>query len=362
MPAQKETIFIVDDTETNIDILEEYLHEDYNIHVAMDGEAALREIPKAMPDLILLDVMMPKMSGYEVCEKLKADELTRDIPVIFLTALSDEMNEGKGLNLGAVDYITKPFNPKLVSIRVKNHLLIRRHQLHLEDMVDERTKDLKLTLTVMMESLGTLAEFRDPETGYHIKATQAFVKALANQLSHLPKYKDVLNKEKIESLFITAPLHDIGKVGVPDSILHKPGPLTPLEFDEIKKHTTYAFRVLGLAAHNLKNNPIVACAATIAYTHHEKWDGSGYPNQLKGEEIPLEGRIMALADVYDALTRKRVYKDAMSHQKAKEIIVAGRGSHFDPDVVDAFLDIAEIFDELRDLDQHLNNLNGATIN
>lgn len=355
MPVQKETLFIVDDTETNIDILEEYLREDYNLYVAMDGETAVREISRVLPDLILLDVMMPRMSGYEVCEQLKANVRTRDIPVIFLTALADEANEGKGLNLGAVDYITKPFNPKLVSMRVKNHLLIRRHQLHLEDIVEERTKDLKRTLTVMMESLGTLAEFRDPETGYHIKATQAYVKALASQLSHLPKYKNVLTKEKIENLFITAPLHDIGKVGVPDCILHKPGPLSQLEFDEIKKHTVYAFRVLSLAAHNLKNNPIITCAATIAYTHHEKWDGSGYPNQLKGEEIPLEGRIMALADVYDALTRKRIYKNTMSHQKAKAIICSGRGSHFDPEVVDAFLMIADHFDELRGLDLFLNN-------
>lgn len=360
MPMQKETLFIVDDTETNIDILEEYLREDYNLHVAMDGETALREISRVLPDLILLDVMMPRMSGYEVCEKLKANVRTSDIPILFLTALADEANEGKGLNLGAVDYITKPFNPKLVSMRVKNHLLIRRHQLHLEDIVDERTKDLKRTLTVMMESLGTLAEFRDPETGYHIKATQAYVKALATQLSQLPKYKDVLTREKIENLFITAPLHDIGKVGVPDSILHKPGPLTPQEFDEIKKHTVYAFRVLSLAAHNLKNNPIVTCAATIAYTHHEKWDGTGYPKQLKGEAIPLEGRIMALADVYDALTRKRVYKNIMSHQNAKTIIIAGRGTHFDPDVVDAFLAIADHFDMLRGLDLYLNNQDSAS--
>lgn len=337
-------ILLVDDNATNLKLLRDCLEElGCKILVAKNGASALAIVQKAMPDLILLDIMMPEMDGYEVCRRLKDDVNTRLIPIIFLTALTDAEEEARGLALGAMDYITKPINPDLVRARVKNQLALKCYQDRLEELVKARTLELQLTQAVMIESLATLAEYRDPETGGHIKRTQNYVKALAQKLRNNPRFSSELDDESIEWLYMSAPLHDIGKVGVRDDILLKEGRLTDDEFEQMKKHSRYGDEALRITEQKLGNNTFLKSARQIARTHHEKWDGSGYPDGLKGEEIPIPGRLMALADVYDALISKRVYKAPMPHEKAVEIIREGRGTHFDPDVVDAFLELEDVF-------------------
>ena len=341
----KSIVLVVDDTETNIDILVETLGDAFDVSVAMDGEGALESVASEPPDLILLDIMMPGMDGYEVCSRLKEDPATRDIPVIFVTAMGDAQDEEKGLALGAVDYITKPIQPALVKARVRNQLELKRHRDHLEELVRERTLQLELTQEATIESLAALAEYRDPETGGHIKRTQNYVRMLAGQLKSHPRFEAFLTDETIEVLYRSAPLHDIGKVGIQDHILLKPGKLTDEEFQEMKNHTRYGRDALRAASNRLGSDSFLRLAEEIAYTHQEKWDGSGYPRGLAGEDIPISGRLMALADVYDALISKRVYKPPFPHAKAVAIITEGRGRHFDPDVVDAFLAVADTFRE-----------------
>ncbi|MBU1564310.1 MAG: two-component system response regulator [Proteobacteria bacterium] len=337
------SILIVDDTEENVDILIATLGELYDISVAIDGETALEMLEEFTPDLILLDIMMPGIDGYEVCERLKRETRTLKIPIIFLTALSEAQNEEKGLLLGAVDYITKPFNPFLVKARVKNHLELKMHRDNLELLVQQRTSELELTQEVTIESMGTLAEYRDPETGGHIQRTKHYIQILANHLKNHPKFSAILTNETIISLYKSAPLHDIGKVGVPDHILLKPGRLTEGEFEEMKKHTIYGRDTISKAEKKLGNRSFLHYALEIAESHQEKWDGSGYPNGWSGEEIPISGRLMAIADVYDALISKRVYKAPFSHSKAVAIIRESSGQHFDPDIVEAFLQVSEEF-------------------
>lgn len=344
------TVMIVDDTESNIDILLETLGDAYNVSVAMNGPSALKIVETRPPDLILLDIMMPEMDGYEVCRRLKANPKTRSIPVIFATAMSDIEDEAKGLELGAVDYLTKPLSPIIVSARVRNHLELKlaKEELEsqnevLEQKVLERTRQLALTQEATIESMAVLAEYRDPETGGHIRRTKNYVRALALHLRSHPRFRDFLDEAAIELLYKSAPLHDIGKVGVADHILLKPGKLTNEEFEEMKKHTVFGRDAILYAEKKLGEDSFLRFAREIAYTHQEKWDGTGYPQGLKGEEIPVTGRLMSLADVYDALISKRVYKPPFTHKEAVEIICEGRGSHFDPDIVDAFLALSEEF-------------------
>lgn len=341
-PLIQPTLLIVDDTETNIDLLVSALGNDYDINVAMDGKTALQSVAEKLPDLILLDIMMPGMDGYQVCEILKQDRKTKRIPVIFLTALSDEQDESRGLALGGIDYITKPFNPFLLKARIRNHLLLKHYQDHLEELVRERTIQLERTQEATMKSMGTLAEYRDPETGGHIKRTQNHVRLLAENLRDHPRFRSYLTPEKIQDLYKSAPLHDIGKVGVPDNILLKPGKLTPEEFEKMQQHTVYGRDAIAASEKELGDETtFLSVAKEIAFTHHEKWDGSGYPQGLAGDAIPIPGRIMAIADVYDALISKRVYKPPFPHEKAVNIIHEGRGIHFDPDMVDVFLTVSE---------------------
>jgi len=341
---QSARILLVDDNTTNLQLLHETLDGlGYKLLIAKNGKTALSIAQKAKPSLILLDIMMPEMDGYEVFRRLKADENTGQIPVIFITALADEEDEAKGLGLGAVDYVTKPFNPELVRARVRIHLELKQYQDHLAHLVRKRTRRLALTQAVTIESLATLAEYRDPETGGHIKRTQNYVKVLAKKLKEHPRFRDGLNDEIIELLYMSAPLHDLGKVGVPDHILLKPGKLTDEEFEEMKKHTNYGHDALWITEQKLGEDSFLRHAREIAYTHQEKWDGSGYPSGLKGDEIPIPGRLMALADVYDALISKRVYKPPFPHEKAVEIIAEGKGKHFDPDIVDAFIELENTF-------------------
>jgi putative two-component system response regulator len=360
----EDKILLVDDNTTNLQLLHETLDGlGFKILIAKKGKTALSIAQKANPSLILLDIMMPEMDGYEVCERLKADEKTSQIPVIFITALSDVEDEAKGLKLGAVDYITKPFNPELVKARVRNHLELKRYRDHLENLVKERTKRLALTQAVTIESLATLAEYRDPETGGHIKRTQNYVKALAMHLKDHPRFQNELDEDTIELLYLSAPLHDVGKVGVADNILLKAAKLTDEEFEEMKKHTQYGYDALRITEQKLGGDSFLRHAKEIAHSHQEKWDGSGYPQGLKGDEIPISGRLMALADVYDALISKRVYKPPFSHEDAVKIIVAGKGIHFDPDIVAAFLELEHTFRNIAltyaDFDEERQMLGGA---
>jgi len=337
-------ILMVDDTTANLQVLRGTLEGcGYKLFTAKNGPSALAIAARARPDLILLDILMPAMDGYEVCRRLKADGATRPIPVIFLTALDDAADEAKGLALGAVDYITKPIHPELVRARVHAHLELKHHQDHLEQLVRAKVREVRLTQAVMIESLGTLAEYRDPETGGHIKRTQNYVKALAVHLRDHPRFQGMLNEETIELLYLSAPLHDVGKVGVRDHILLKAGRLDEAEFEQMKQHTLFGEEALRRTEQKLGQSTFLRFAREIAGSHQEKWDGSGYPRGLKGDEIPFSGRLMALADVYDALISKRIYKPPLPHEKAVAIIRSGRGVHFDPDLVDAFMALETTF-------------------
>ena len=349
----KSKILVIDDTAENLDIIVDSLNDEYTVFAAIDGASALGLIKKNQPDLILLDIMMPAMDGFEVLKILKSDENYSEIPVIFLTAMNQLQNKTKGFKAGVVDYIVKPFEIEEVKVRVKTHIdlkkskeIIKDQNIILEQQVKERTKDLLITREVTIDCMASLAESRDPETGSHIIRTKNFVKMLATKAKELPEFKPLLNDQIIENLYQTAPLHDIGKVGIPDHILLKPGKLTVEEFEIMKQHANYGRKALLASTKKLGTNSFLNSALEISYTHHEKWDGSGYPQGLKGKEIPLSGRLMAVADVYDALTCKRVYKAAMSHEKSVSIITEGKGKHFDPDLIDCFLDILEEFQEI----------------
>ena len=350
--SRKPTVLIVDDTPENLKLMTGLLAVDYDTRVANNGERALRVALEAMPpDLVLLDIMMPGMDGYEVCRRLKADARTRDVPVIFLTAKTEVEDEQMGFDVGAVDYITKPISPPIVLARVKTHLtlkaaadFLRDKNEYLEGEVVKRTREVQVVQDVTIMAMASLAETRDNETGNHIRRTQHYVRALAKKLSSHPAFASVLDEATIEMLYKSAPLHDIGKVGIPDAILLKPGKLTPEEFEVMKTHTTLG-RDAILSAEKLIDAPssFLRLARDIAYSHQEKWDGSGYPQGLRGEAIPYSARLMAVADVYDALISARHYKKPLTHEQAVGILREGRDTHFDPRIVDAFLEIAEEF-------------------
>ncbi len=340
----KPVVLAVDDAPENLHTLIEVLKDDYNVIVSKAGEKALaicRKTPK--PDIILLDVVMPGMDGYEVCRQLKAYTKTANIPVIFVTSLTEAGQEAKGLSLGAVDYITKPIVPEIVKARIRNHLDLKRHRDHLEELVEERTRELALLKEVTIESLATLTECRDPETGGHIMRTKNYVRILATRAAKEERFSGSLDAASINILYLSAPVHDIGKVGVPDTIMLKPGVLSPTEFDHMKMHTLYGRDSLLKAERKLGTNSFLHVAQEIACGHHERWDGSGYPFGLSGEDIPLSARIMAVADVYDALISRRIYKAPIAHDRAVEIISMGRGTHFDPLLADLFFEINEDF-------------------
>jgi putative two-component system response regulator len=345
-------ILVVDDTPDNLMLMNDLLKVEYRVKVANNGERALSIARSdSPPALILLDIMMPGIDGYEVCRQLKADMKTREIPIIFLTAKAEIEDERAGLELGAVDYITKPISPAIVMARVKTQLtlkaandFLRDKNTYLEEQVTKRTKEVAAIQDVTIMVLASLAETRDTDTGNHILRTQNYVKALAEQLKSHPRFKDELTDRYIQMLFKSAPLHDIGKVGIPDHILQKPGPLTPDEFITMKTHTTLGYDAISHAEQAIGANvEFLNMAKQIALSHQEKWDGSGYPEGLSGENIPLAARLMAVADVYDALISRRVYKEPMPHEKAMLVIQEGRGKHFDPDIVDAFVVINEEF-------------------
>ncbi|MEE9397193.1 MAG: two-component system response regulator [Methylococcales bacterium] len=352
-------ILIVDDERFYLNILVDLLQQDYQLHVANDGKQALKIVAEILPDLILLDIVMPEMDGYEVCSQIKRHPEWRGIPVIFLTANTDLDAEIKAFDFGAVDYITKPVSAPTVKARVKTHMALKQalaavenQNRYLEDIVAARTREIQLTQDAAIFSMASITETRDNETGAHLFRTQRYLKLLAVQLKSHPKFSDFLDDETIDLLFKSAPLHDIGKIGVPDRILKKPGKLTTEEFSEMQKHTTYGGDAIRRAERELGSTSFLRYAREIAYSHQEKWDGSGYPEGLKGEQIPISARLMAVSDVYDALISKRVYKPPMKHEQAVDYIANQKGCHFDPEIVDVFLriesDFKRIASEYRD--------------
>jgi putative two-component system response regulator len=348
----KPTVMVVDDTPDNLSLMNLLLKDHYSVRIANSGERALKlAATGSPPDLILLDIMMPGMDGYEVCQHLKADPKMQDIPVIFLTAKNEADDEKKGLELGAIDYITKPISPAIVLARVKTHLalkssadFLRDKNAYLETEVSKRTREVEAIQDVTILAMASLAETRDSDTGNHIRRTQFYVKALAEKLQNHPRFSHYLTAHNIAMLYRSAPLHDIGKVGIPDRILLKPGRFEPEEFEIMKRHSALGRDAIEHAERSLGTNvEFLSMAKEIALSHHEKWDGSGYPEGLAKDDIPISARLMAIADVYDSLISRRIYKDGMSHEKATAIILEGKSAHFDPDIVDAFIAIQDEF-------------------
>jgi putative two-component system response regulator len=320
----RQTILVVDDVPENIDILSEVLRNDYHIRVATSGEKALKIVySDNPPDLVLLDIMMPGLSGLELCRRLKANPDRRKIPVIFVTAMCTVEDEKLGLETGAVDYITKPVSPPVVLARVRTHLALYDQTRELERMVHQRTRELSMSRQQIIRRLGRAAEYRDDETGNHVLRVAHYSRLIAEAYG--------LGSKASSIIFSTAPMHDVGKIGIRDSILLKPGKLDDAEWEHMRQHPLMGAEIIGN-----HESEMLETARAIALTHHERWDGSGYPSQLKGEDIPLAGRIVAIADVFDALISVRPYKKAYSVEESVKIMNAEDGSHFDPSLMAAF--------------------------
>lgn len=349
---KKDTILIVDDIETNRIILENILQDKYEILQAGSGidATAMMLSGEAAPSIVLLDIMMPEMDGYEVLELMKSTPETAKIPVLFITAADSETNESKGLSLGAVDYISKPFNPEVVKVRVDNHLKLRNYSESLEIMVKAKTAELLRTKEKILETMANIIEYRDLESGHHVKRTSELSKALIDYM-YMHKYEGRIVDDVDHDTFIKAvPLHDIGKISIPDNILLKPGRLTDDEFTIIKTHAAIGSEIVKTMLDE-DDTQFLAYCYNICRFHHERWDGKGYPDGLAGEDIPLSARILAIVDVYDALVSMRVYKPPFTHEKAIDIIREGAGTQFDPVIVHALLQMHEKFKEI-----HTNSL------
>lgn len=359
--TKRESILIVDDNENIRGLLKNVLRfEGYETASATNGKEALEMLTTDWkPDLILMDIEMPVMDGYQTCKEIRDNKEYSSIPIIVLTAVYNKNVIKKVLTIGANDYIAKPFEPEELLARITAHIKInglmeerdrlynqaREYNIRLEQEVKERTWEIEDTQDATIIGFAKLAEYRDPETGLHLERIREYCKLVAEELMTNEKYKDLINKKYIDSIYKSSPLHDIGKVGIPDSILLKPGKLTPEEFEIMKQHSMIGGDAISEAEKRLRNKRLsfLAMGKVIAYYHHEKFDGTGYPQGLKGDKIPLSARIMALADVYDALISKRVYKEAWSYEATGEVIIKDSGRHFDPDVVDAFLKLKDEF-------------------
>lgn len=352
MPPTQQTILIVDDSPANLTVLSELLQPLYRVRAAASGQRGLviaRSQP--LPDLILLDIMMPDLDGYQVLERLRADPITQNIPVIFVTALHGQDAELRGLSVGAADYITKPFMPAIILARIHTQLTLKQTRDYLNDQnhwleceISRRMAENELIQAVSIRALAHLAEARDTETGNHILRTQSYVHELAQHLKTHPRFATQLTDNYIQLLARSAPLHDIGKVGIPDAILLKPGKLTSEEWCIMRTHAQIGAKAIEQAENDVQA-PVafLTLAKEIAHWHHEQWDGSGYPDGLAGDAIPLSARLMAIADVFDALICRRVYKAAFASETVYAILREHRGKHFDPDIVDTFLAHFELF-------------------
>lgn len=323
--VQQRNVLIVDDTPENITLLKEILKDHYGIRVALDGEKALEIAASSSIDIILMDVLMPVMDGFDTCRRLKENPRTSRIPVIFVTAMNEIEDEETGFACGGVDYITKPVSASIVKARVATHLALYDQNCELERKVLERTAEVAETRLEIIQRLARAAEFRDNETGMHVVRMSRYCQVIAKEYG--------LSEEDAEVILNAAPLHDVGKIGIPDAILLKPGRLTDEEFDVIKSHCGIGYTIIG----GNHKSPLLQTAALVAKSHHEKWDGTGYPEGLSGEQIPLAGRIVAVADVFDALTSDRPYKKAWSVEDAVDELKKGSNIHFDPALVEAFV-------------------------
>lgn len=339
------TIMIVDDIIENIKVAMAHIEElGAKAIYATSGKQAIQRAQNTNPNLILMDIMMPEMDGIETVKEIKKIKNLKNIPIIFLTAKTEVDDLERAFEVGGVDYITKPFEGREFISRIKNHLELSIYKNDLESQVELRTNEIEMLKSSIIEAMGSLAEYRDNETGAHIKRTQHYVKIMCENLSKKEEFENLINDEYISLLFKTAPLHDIGKVGIRDNILLKPGKLTLEEFEVMKKHASFGEDIITKLIDQNGPTEFLTHAKEIAGGHHEKWDGSGYPRGLSGKEIPLSARIMAIADVYDALISKRVYKKEFTHDDAVNIIKDGRGSHFDPEIVDLFIEINKDFE------------------
>jgi putative two-component system response regulator len=338
-------ILVVDDTPANLTLLAGMLRErGHRVRPVPGGRLALKAVENEPPDLILLDINMPEMDGYEVCRNLKGDKRFREIPVIFISALAETLDKVKAFGTGGVDYITKPFQFEEVEARVETHLKLRRYQAHLEDVVAEQIREICDSQMSTIFALSKLSESRDSDTGAHLERVQLYCRILAEGFSQEPPYNSTIDAAFITNISSASPLHDIGKVAVADNVLLKPGKLTPEEFEIMKTHSAIGAATMEAVYRKYPKNTFINMGISIARSHHERWDGAGYPDGLKGDGIPLSARIMAIADVYDALRSRRCYKEPLSREKSREIIGSGRGTHFDPVLVNAFLSMEEKFD------------------
>jgi putative two-component system response regulator len=352
----KDVILIVDDIEINRIILREILQKDYQIVEAAGGTEALEILFGSdshpnfiLPTAVLLDVMMPDIDGFQVLKQLKQKEKTKNIPVLFITAADSEETESRGLSEGAADYITKPFNHDVVRARVDNHINLARYRHKLEQLVSKKAAEVTKTYESTLEVLATIIEYRNLESGAHIRRTTLLTEALVAEMLESDSFRSALMSENILSLIKASALHDIGKIGISDGILLKPGKLSPEEFNIIKTHATIGSHIIDSIAETLPDNDqYLKYAKDICLSHHERWDGNGYPCGLKGEEIPLSARIISVVDVYDALVSPRCYKEPYPHDVSLGIILEGRGTQFDPNIVDVLPNIASIFQKIEE--------------
>ncbi len=351
--TKRKTIFLVDDNITNLTMGRNVLSGHYNVATVDSGQRMLKMLEKNIPDMILLDVEMPEMNGYDAIKIIKSKRETKDIPIIFLTAKSDSDSELEGLSLGAIDYIIKPFSPPLLLKRIETHLLVEsqkeellNYNKNLQSLVDAKTRTVLELQNAILRAMAELVENRDDITGKHLERTQSYLSLLINAIKNHPLYADEVSNWNIDLVLLSSQLHDVGKIVVKDEILKKPGKLTNEEFAEIKKHAIFGEKIIDKIKRNATEHEFLEHARIFATSHHEKWDGTGYPRGLKGIDIPLQGRLMAIADVYDALVSDRPYKMAFTHEEAVKIILEEKGTHFDPDLVDIFIGISDKFKEV----------------
>ncbi|MCL2046233.1 MAG: response regulator [Oscillospiraceae bacterium] len=351
MQIEKDLILIVDDIDINRMILRDILENDYNVVEAANGAEAFDVLygGTVCPTIVLLDIMMPDIDGFQVLERMKGDVNTKNIPVLFITAADSDETESRGLNAGAADYITKPFNHDIVKARVDIHVNLARYQHGLEELVEVKAAEVTRTYEQTLEVLATIIEYRNLESGAHIKRTTLLTEALVSKLLTVEMFRPVLMAENLHALIKASALHDIGKIGISDSILLKPGKLTPEEFDVIKTHTTIGSDIIDSISASLPDsNMYLKYAKDICHNHHERWDGSGYPRGVSLEDIPIAARIVSVVDVYDALVSQRCYKDAYSHQESLDIINEGKGTQFDPYILDILPEVAGLFNSIEE--------------
>ncbi|AEF81723.1 HD domain-containing phosphohydrolase [Leadbettera azotonutricia] len=350
MEKSRKTIMLVDDNPINLNAGKTMLKDKYDVYPLLSGEKLFAMLEKVTPDLILLDIEMPELSGYEVIKILKTNPKYEEIPVIFLTSWNDSGSELEGLSLGAIDYVAKPFSPPLLLKRIEIHLLMAAQKKELKDYndnlqkkVEDKTRQVVKLQNSILITMTELVEFRDETTGGHIERTQGYVEIMLKKIFSDRIYWEDVSLWNFEFLIASVPLHDVGKIRISDTILNKPGKLMPEEFEIMKKHAIYGEEAIEAIMRTTSENDFLKHAKIFAGAHHEKWDGSGYPRGLKGLDIPLQGRLMAISDVYDALISERPYKKAMSHDEAIGIIREGKGQHFDPVLVDLLDDLAPLF-------------------